>query len=197
MKPIDPDGFEQKFREQIDPWNYLTSPFEHYKRSVLLRACGCRTYGRGLELACAIGVTTLCLARRCLRLLAVDSSPTALQEARRRLENIENVIIRQAILPGETPRGPFDLIVASEIGYYLSPRALSDLLERLDMALAPAGRLVFLNHIRPFSDAAQPPALAQQRARLRLRKTMQIVFHERHNRFDVFALQKPRMQSQI
>ena len=79
-KIIDPAGFEAKFRENIDPWNYAASPFEAYKRAVLLRACGTRRYGRGLELACAIGVTTQMLAPRCLRLLAIDSSATALKE---------------------------------------------------------------------------------------------------------------------
>ena len=75
---INPAGFETKFRENIDPWNYAASPFEAYKRAVLLHACGTRPFGRGLELACAIGETTRMLARRCLRLLAVDSSATAL-----------------------------------------------------------------------------------------------------------------------
>ena len=80
---IDPAGFEAKFRENIDPWNYAASPFEAYKRTVLLHACGTRPFGRGLELACAIGETTRMLAPRCLRLLAVDSSATALKEAAR------------------------------------------------------------------------------------------------------------------
>jgi cyclopropane fatty-acyl-phospholipid synthase-like methyltransferase len=190
MKPINPASFEKKFRNNIDPWNYSTSPFERYKRSVLLRACGCRTYGRGLELACAIGVTTQELSRRCLRLQAVDSSSTALNEARRRLRGNDKVTIRQMVLPDETPRGLFDLIVASEIAYYLRPRALSALLLKLYLALAPGGRIVFLNHRRQFEDAAQLPALAHKRLSLHLRKSMQVVFQERHSTFDVIACQK-------
>jgi cyclopropane fatty-acyl-phospholipid synthase-like methyltransferase len=193
MKPIDPEGFEKKFRNNIDPWDYTTSPFERYKRGVLLRACGCRTYGRGLELACAIGETTRRLARRCLRLMAVDSSATAVAEARRRLRGFQNVTIRQAVLPGETPRGPFDLIVASEIAYYLDSRELSDLLARLKSALAPAGRIVFLNHVRQFDDASQLPALAQRRLYLDLSATMRVEFHERHGRFEVVTFQKSRV----
>lgn len=192
-KPIDPEGFEKKYQQNIDPWDYTTSAFERYKRSVLLRACGCHTYGRGLELACSTGVTTECLAHRCLRLLAVDSSATALREARRRLRSVENVIIRQVVLPAETPRGPFDLIVASEIVYYLNRRELAVLLKKLDSALAPGGRIVILNHARLFPDASQPPALAQCTVGLTLGKTMRIVFHERHSRFDVIALRKPRV----
>ena len=37
MKPIDVAGFERKFRENIDPWNYASSPFERFKRRVLIR----------------------------------------------------------------------------------------------------------------------------------------------------------------
>jgi trans-aconitate methyltransferase len=191
MKPICPAGFEQKFRANIDPWNYTTSPFERYKRDVLVRACGCRTFGRGLELACAIGVTSRCLGQRCLRLLAVDSSLTALAEAKRRTRDSERITFRRAVLPNETPRGPFDLIVASEIAYYINQHALSQLLRKLEMALAPSGRIVVLNHTRQFDDAAQLPALAHERLRRKLEKTMLIVFHERHSRFDVVAFQKP------
>jgi SAM-dependent methyltransferase len=191
MKPISPAGFEQKFLANIDPWNYTTSPFERYKRDVLLLACGCRTFGRGLELACAIGVTSRCLAQRCLRLLAVDSSLTALAEAKMRTRDGERITFRHAVLPNETPRGPFDLIVASEIAYYISQRALYRLLHDLEMALAPSGRIVFLNHTRQFDDAAQLPALAHERMRRALEKSMYVVFHERRGRFDVVAFQKP------
>src|SRR5208283_2184170 len=120
--------------------------------------------------------------------LAVDSSATALKEARRRSQALQNVTIRQALLPDETPRGPFDLIVASEIAYYLNRRDLTELLEKLDLALAPAGRIVFLNHTRSFADASQPPALAQRTVCQKLRKTMRIIFHKRHSRFVVLAL---------
>ena len=58
MKAIDVAGFEGKFRENIDPWDYTNSRFEHFKRNVLLRACGHGKHGRALELGCAIGETT-------------------------------------------------------------------------------------------------------------------------------------------
>ena len=190
MKPINAAGFEQKFRKNIDPWSYAASSFEHFKRDVLLRACGCRTYGRGLELACAIGETTRYLSSRCLRLLAVDSSPTALAEAKRRLRGDSKVSFRLATLPEQMPHGPFDLIVASEIVYYLSPQALDELLRRLAAAAAPNGRIVILDHTRPFHDAAQQPARAHDITRLKLQKTMHTVFRERHRRFEVVSFRK-------
>jgi cyclopropane fatty-acyl-phospholipid synthase-like methyltransferase len=190
MKPIDPAGFERKFRGEIDPWDYTTSRFEAYKRRALLHACGCHTYGRGLELACAIGETTRFLAPRCLRLLAVDSSPTALAEARRRTTGLRGVTIRRALLPRETPRGPFDLIVGSEIAYYMSPNDLKRLLRRLCNELAKGGTIVFLHHLRRFDDAAQPPALVHARITASLRQSMRIVYARRYARFDVLAFRK-------
>jgi SAM-dependent methyltransferase len=109
MKAIEVAGFEGKFRENIDPWDYTNSRFEHFKRNVLLRACGHGKHGRALELGCAIGETTRYLAPLCLRLLALDGSPTALAEARRRVHSA-HVRFVQGRLPDEMPRGPFDLI---------------------------------------------------------------------------------------
>lgn len=117
---------------------------------------------------------------------------TALAEAKRRTRDNGRVIFRRAILPDEMPRGPFDLITASEIAYYIDQHALSQLLHKLKMALSPNGRIVFLNYTCQFDDAAQLPALAHRRMRRTLEKSMYIVFHERHSRFDVMAFQKRR-----
>src|SRR4051794_20729260 len=107
---IDAEGFDAKFRNDPDPWNYVGSRFEAHKRGVLLKACGARRFGRALEIGCAIGVTTLDLANICSRLVAVDASPTALREATRRTAGLRNVTLRVVRLPKRIPLGPFDLI---------------------------------------------------------------------------------------
>ncbi len=192
MRPIDPDGFERLFRTSIDPWNYRSSPFEAHKRRVLLRACGTRLYGRGLELACANGETTLRLVDRCLRLTAIDASPTAIAAARRRTRDQTSLTLGVSRLPEQMPRGPFDLIVASEIIYYLSPNALRRLIPKIEAALAPGGRVVVLHHLRRFDDAAQMPALAQASVRRALARSMRLVFAERRSRFEAVAFESTR-----
>jgi SAM-dependent methyltransferase len=189
MKPIDLAGFEKKFRENIDPWDYTNSRFEHFKRSVLLRACGHEKHGRVLELGCAIGETTRFLAPLCLRLLALDGSATAISEARRRVRST-NVCFLQATLPGQMPRGPFDLIVVSEIAYYLSAHDQAALGERLAAATAHRGRIVLLHHRQHFQDAAQSPALAHARLRSQLNRVARPIFQQKYPRFDVVALRK-------
>ena len=189
-KIIDADGFDAKFRENIDPWNYVASPFEAYKRAILRRSCGSRSYGRGLELACAIGVTTRMLGPRCLRLLAIDSSATALKDAARRTADYPNVTLRQALLPHQMPRGPFDLIVVSEILYYLRPNDLRLLISRLDKTLAPGGKVVILHHLKDFNDAAVRPRFAQASAVAALRRHMTLTSLVNAGRFQAAALTK-------
>lgn len=189
-KVIDAAGFEAMFRATIDPWGYATSPFEAWKRRLLLQACGEHSRGRGLELACAIGETTRRLAPRCLRLLAVDSSATALAEAARRTQGYPSVTLRQALLPRQMPRGPFDLIVVSELLYYLRPNDLRTLVPRLRAALAPGGRIVILHHVKDFDDAAVRPRHAQASTVNALRQHMPLVHRVNAGRFQVAALER-------
>ena len=50
--------------------------------------------------------------------------------------------------PADLPHGPFDLVIASEILYYLDATELQQTLEQLHAALAPGARLVAV-HWRP------------------------------------------------
>ncbi|TPE46856.1 class I SAM-dependent methyltransferase [Amaricoccus solimangrovi] len=185
---IDAAGFERKYRENIDPWDYATSPFEVFKRRALLRACGSGPFGRALELACGTGVTSRALAPRCLRLVATDASPTAIAEARRHAGPWPGLRHRHGLLPRDFPPGPFDLIVASEILYYLGRRDLALLVARMDRALAPGGRIVLLHHVVDFDDAATRPRDAQRLAVMALRRRMRVVFRLDTGRFEVVSL---------
>jgi SAM-dependent methyltransferase len=196
MRAIDIAGFENKFRANIDAWDYSHSPFERAKRGLLLRACGPLKHGRVLELGCAIGETTRELARLSLRLVAVDASPTALKEAARRIPRRQHIRFQRAILPGQMPRGPFDVIVISELVYYLRAHHLNSLADRSFAALAPGGIAVVLNHRRPFEDASVIPALAHHRLRSRLAKRMAILRDDPYRHFDITVLQRRRLRSQ-
>jgi len=191
MKAIDIAGFEKKFRAEIDPWDYTHSRFEHFKRLILLRACGPSKHGRVLELGCAIGETSRLLGRISVRLLAVDGSPTALAEAMRRIPHSRHVSFRYANLPGQMPRRQFDLIVVSELVYYLRQHQQQVLADRLVLALAPGGMTVILNHRRPFNDAAMLPELAHRRLRHRLSCQLCLVRDASYRHFNISVFQKP------
>jgi SAM-dependent methyltransferase len=135
------EHFERLARASSDPWEYATSPYEQAKYRRTLAHLPERIES-ALELGCSVGVFTAMLAPRCDRLLAVDFSPTALAHASKRVGDCADVELRQAVLPEETPRGPFSAIVCSEILYYWGPELVRKGLRRIEAALAPGGTLV-------------------------------------------------------
>ena len=189
-KPIDLDGFEAKFAADPDPWNYAASRFERYKRGILMRAVGLRIYGRGLELACANGETTPILARRCLRLLALDGSRTALEHATERNRGLPRIRFVHAVLPEAMPKGPFDLIVVSELLYYLRANDLVRLLHTLKKAIAPSGRIVFLHHQLGFDDTSTKPQNVTRRILGEFVTDFQPAYRHRDARFEAIAFDR-------
>jgi trans-aconitate methyltransferase len=157
--------FERRYQHDGDPWGYQSSEYEHTKYDVTLSACGPGPFRSALELGGSIGVFSARLARRCDALTTIDGSPTAVAAARTSLADFPQA---QAIV-GEIPcaigPGEHDLVVASEILYYLDDEALTATLERLHEVLAIGGRLVAV-HWRP-AGPERPQTAASVHARLR------------------------------
>lgn len=102
-------------------------------------------YASALELGCSIGVFTRLLAPRCDVLLATDVSAVALARARERCADQPHVRCAQRELPAQFPRGTFDLILVSEVGYYFSAPDLEILRSKISAALAPGGHLLLVH----------------------------------------------------
>jgi predicted TPR repeat methyltransferase len=134
--------FEELYAESNDPWNFETSEYERDKYRRTLEALGERRFERALEAGASIGVFTEMLAGRCEELLAVDVSVRAVARARERLSGREHVRVERRTLPEEMPRGPFDLIVASEILYYYTSEEMLATLQAFERELAKGGVLL-------------------------------------------------------
>src|SRR6202044_3729161 len=76
------------------------------------------------------------LAAHCEHVVAIDFSLGALQLARQHLGGVRNVDLLRASFPEETPPGSWDLIVCSEILYYLQPHALDEAVGWIEAQLA-------------------------------------------------------------
>ena len=151
MQPSDslpPAYFDQVYAANADPWHFETSNYEHAKYAATLAALPRQHFDCGLEIGCSIGVLTALLAPRCHQLLAVDVSAAALQTARQRLAAAPQVLLRQMALPHHFPRGDFDLVVLSEVGYFWCEADLALAAQRMVAALRPAGVLL-LAHWTP------------------------------------------------
>ena len=140
--------FEARYRADPDPWGYEHSSYEQTKYAATLQACGPGPFHCALELGGSIGVFTGQLAPRCRRLVSVDAAPTAVAAARARLAGTEQVQIVLGAIPEAIPEKSFDLVVASEILYYLDPQRLAATLAALQSRMVPGARLVAV-HWRP------------------------------------------------
>lgn len=139
---LERDYFEGLYAESPDPWNFASSEYERRKYERTLEALGGRTFPRALEAGASIGVFTEMLAPYCGELLAVDTSGRAVELARERLAGFKNARVERRTLPEEMPNGPFDLIVASEVLYYLPKEVALQALRRFEEELAPGGTLL-------------------------------------------------------
>jgi 2-polyprenyl-3-methyl-5-hydroxy-6-metoxy-1,4-benzoquinol methylase len=122
----DLERFERLYQQSPDPWGYLTSSYEREKYEATLAALSRQSHGLCLEVGCSIGVFTGQLAARCQHVVAIDFSLSALELARRNLQGVSNVDLLRAAFPDEIPPGSWELIVCSEILYYLQPPALEE-----------------------------------------------------------------------
>ena len=128
--------------ESSNPWNY-TSPYEQKKYDRTLEMLPDQPIARALELACAEGHFTERLAPRVGSLIGADISDRALERARLRCRHQSNVEFQCLdLIDGPIP-GDMDLIVCSEVLYFLEDvDSLRIIADRLKSALAPGGRLV-------------------------------------------------------
>ena len=118
--------FEALYERSADPWSYEHSEYEREKYASTLAALPDGRIERALEVGCSIGVFTELLATRCEQVLATDFSELALQLAHARLDSLANVELRLASFPEQAPAGPWQLIVCSEVLYYLEEPALEE-----------------------------------------------------------------------
>ena len=136
-----------------DPFRYRTLWYEERKRALLLAMLPARRYARGWEWGCSNGELTAALAERCDTLLATDIAPRAITLARERLADVGHVDLRCMAHPAHWPEGRFDLVVFSEVGYYL-PAADFDIALARFAAMRDNATLVAC-HWRPAFAAAQ------------------------------------------
>ncbi|MFZ2014238.1 MAG: bifunctional PIG-L family deacetylase/class I SAM-dependent methyltransferase [Nocardioides sp.] len=142
------DTLDLLHRRSADPWGTDSRWYEQRKRDLLLTVLPDQHVGRALEVGCSTGALTEALARRADRVVAVDRSAAAVAAAQRRLGDDHRVSVLELDIAAAWPDdGPFDLVVVSEVGYFLSPAGLDGLVERVASSLTPVG-VVALCHWR-------------------------------------------------
>ena len=140
-------GFFDHFFDEGDPFGFDRNPEEQLKFARTLEVCGDGTFGRVLELGCAVGTFTELLARRARDVLALDVSQAAVDRVLERTHEHANVRAVVMSIPGEFPDEVFDLVVASDVLYYLPTVELQRCVERIEASLADGGAFVAVHYV--------------------------------------------------
>lgn len=152
--------FDAMYRQESDPWRLKTQWYERRKLDVLLACLPRERYGLALDLGCGEGEATKRLASRCDRVYAMDGSDAAIARCRQWIEQSasSHVSAQTLQLPHQWPadlRGCADLIVVSELAYYLDDRDLDVFLGHCLRTLAPGGDWVMCHFTEDFHDRSQ------------------------------------------
>ncbi|MET0779135.1 MAG: SAM-dependent methyltransferase [Pseudomonas mandelii] len=145
---VDDRYFDGLFAGNDDPWSFRQRWYEQRKRAITLAALPRPRYRAIFEPGCANGELSFELANRCDRLLCCDTAAAAVTLARTRLGPFDHAEVRHSRLPAEWPDEKFDLIVLSEVGYYLDADDLKRLIEQAAQSLTADGQLLAC-HWRP------------------------------------------------
>lgn len=152
--------FDALYRASDDPWHVRDAWYECRKRALLLASLRRARYDHALETGCGNGGMTCALAARCRRVTAVDLSPAAIRRCRahlasQRASGVQALALRLPDAWPAVPPGGFDLVVVSEMAYYLDDDALARFLARVRASLRPGGELVACHWRGAFNDRRQ------------------------------------------
>jgi cyclopropane fatty-acyl-phospholipid synthase-like methyltransferase len=179
-----PEYFDALYTADPDPWKFAASPYERGKYEITLEAMPKPRYRSALEVGCSIGVLTRSLASRCDSLIAIDAAQTPLHEARRRCADLPGVRFEHMFVPDQWPGGTFELILLSEVVYYLSRDDVGRLAAKVINSL-PKGGSVILVH---WTGLTNYPLSGDEAAALFIERIGPTFVVERADRYAEFRL---------
>ena len=139
------------FEKVSDPWDFA-GPLGTRRHAAVLAYLErfCPRDADILEVGCAEGMFTERLATRCRSLLAVDTSPIALERARRRCAWGEHVRFAEWDLRTDPVSGTFDAVVAMDVLECIhAPNSLRTARQKLVASLRPGGGLFLTSTRQP------------------------------------------------
>ncbi len=145
-----------------DPWGHLSRPYEREKYARTLDAIGQGPFCEAVEVGCGIGALSELLAPRCARLTAIEAVPQAAARARARLGRLPQVRVIDGAAPAALPDVAPDLVVLSEVLYFMIPDEVDRLAGWIGRAAAPEVRVVAVNWTGPTGEVLDGRAAADR-----------------------------------
>lgn len=134
--------FDALYLNNDDPWNYANRWYEKRKREICLALLLKPMYENILEIGCSNGVFSQKLSERAMKLLCIDGNAHAIKLAKARLKDFKHISVLQQKIPNQYPNDHYDLIILSEIAYYLSRSELDLLINCLKTSLMEGGMVL-------------------------------------------------------
>lgn len=147
----DPQYFRDMYATSSDPWQLAERVYERRKYDVTVASLPRERYASAFEPGCSVGLLTQRLADRCDAVLATDPSAD-LTVARNHAPSPAVTFATRAV-PQEWPEQTFDLIVVSELLYFLSAHDRAEVLRLSLDTLRSGGHLVYVHWRHPFDVA--------------------------------------------
>ncbi len=151
MPPVSLDQLKHLYDATDDPWLFRTSSYEQTRFSMTVASLEGRHYAQVLEIGCGNGELARHLCSCTDRYVGVDASSIALHAARQAVPNAEFV---ERFLPCDLPQGQFELIILSEVLYFLDKTGL-DALSKQIRHRWPSAQLLCVNYLGPSGNELQ------------------------------------------
>ena len=178
----DASHFARLYQSNPDPWDFRANAYEQAKYHHSIEALGGQHFSCGLEVGCSIGVLTHMLAPSCDTLLAVDIVDAPLAAAAERCADQPWVRFQRMQIPDAWPDGSFDLIVLSEVLYFLTPADIDRCAQHIEATSLPAPQILLVNWLGQSDDPCSGDQAADRFIAASAR-TLTVRLHERRARY--------------
>jgi hypothetical protein len=145
----DPAYFRAMYADGEDPWGFDRRWYERRKYALTMAALPRERYRRAFEPGCANGALTELLARRCDEVIAAELLDDVARRAHARHAGSPHVSVHCAPFPHWWPDGTIDLLVLSEIAYYLTAEGRRVAEAAVRRSLEPGADVVAVHYTGP------------------------------------------------
>ena len=141
--------FAALYAEGGDPWHVRSSRYEAQKRADNCDQLRGRTYPAGLDVGCGEGHLSRALIESgiALGVTGIDREAAIVERASSAHADLAPLTFRRGSLPDDLPDGAFDLVVMSEVLYFLDEQGLAALAAQLERRLAPGADLLIVSYL--------------------------------------------------
>lgn len=183
------DHLHRLYAQSDDPWEFDKSPYEQEKFTATAQALTRHHYHAALEIGCGNGALARHLAPRCGRYVGIDAVERAVASARHRVPEAE---FHLGCYPCPLPGDGFDLVILSEILYFLTPENITRLCDDIARS-APHAEIICTTFLGDTEQALQGgDALALFRKGMKAHLTLENVKNTGRYRIDRGSMGKFR-----